>query len=337
AIGNVLDGDTVHLGGTATLASRNVGGRALTSLAGLTLDNANYTLQEAAFTGSVQLTPLAARIATLSNAGKVYDGNSALASTQLHLINAVAGDSVNLSGVAELSGKDAGTRAIAGAGTLALDNANYTLAGAAYSGTAAISPRTLNLVFSVADKVFDGSAGVNATARDDRIAGDSLALSFGAALADQNVGEHKPVGISGLALGGADAGNYVFATDAGAGTTGNLNARSVTYSLAAQDPSKTYTVSGQTLIAAADLDRLVVANIANTVPGTTPGALSYTIWKDGQQVSAVKDAGRYEIRATFATADAHYAIADTGNTVLKLDVGMPTAALQQAAAQAART
>ena len=54
--------------------------------------------------------------------------------------------------------------------------------------------------------------------------------------------------------------------------------------------------------------------------GFAPGALSYTIWKDGVQVAALQDAGTYEIRASFATPDAHYALASTGNSFLSLTV-----------------
>ena len=52
------------------------------------------------------------------------------------------------------------------------------------------------------------------------MAGDVISLSFAASLADKHIGTAKPVAITGLALGGADAGNYALV-----GTIGTTTAQ----------------------------------------------------------------------------------------------------------------
>ena len=227
-LGNVVNGDAVNLSGSAVLASKDIGARAVTGLGTLTLDNGNYTLTGVTPSGTVQITARPVGVAALDGATRTYDSTSAAASGLLQITGILSGDTANLGGSATLASKNAGAQGLA-LGGLTLDNANYTLAGVAPTGTVAILPRTLNLTFTVADKVFDGSAAASATTSDNRVSGDQLAVNYTAAFADQNAGNGKPVTIGGLALGGADAANYQVAGTAANGVTGNLAARSVTY------------------------------------------------------------------------------------------------------------
>ncbi len=320
-LGNLVRGDTVNLGGSAVLASQDVGIRSVTGLGSLALDNSNYTLAGGSLSGAVAISPRVVQLTNSHGATRVYDGSRAAAAHLLQIGNLVAGDTVRLSGEASLAGKDVGTRAVSGLAGLSIDNSNYTLAGATSSASVAITPRTLNLRFSVADRVFDGSTTAAASLADNRVVGDQLDLAFGAAYGDAHAGVAKPVLISGLSVQGADAGNYVLAANSGGGVTGTVTARPIVYTLAPVDAGATFTAKGQTLFTAQTLDQVVVASFANTVPGFSAGSISYTIWRDGQQVSQVAEAGSYTVRATLAPVDGNYL--PTPNASIGLQVAAP--------------
>jgi len=242
------------------------------------------------------------------------------------------GDTATLSGTATLASANVGNQGI-GLGSLALSNANYALPTAAPTGTVAITPRTLQITVTVADKVFDGSAQANSSFGDNRIAGDQLAVQGSAAFADQAAGSAKPVVLSNLGINGADAGNYALASDAGQGATGKLTRKTINYTLTSSDPARLYTATGGALVSTAQLDQLVLQSWAGTVAGTPAGQLSYAIYKAGQPVSEIKEAGTYEIRASFASADAHYAIDTAASqplTVVVRDDGAIQATIAQA-------
>ncbi|MFT7724830.1 MAG: YDG domain-containing protein [Roseateles sp.] len=335
-IGNLVAGDNVAVAGNATLASANAGTQAITDFSGLALTGTaagNYTLTGSTPTGNVTITARPVTVSAIAGASRAYDGTAVAGLDLLQLSGVLPGEQASLTGSAALAGKGVGTQALS-AGTLGLSNANYALAGSP-TGSVLITPRVLQLSFTVADKVFDGTLAASVQATDDRIAGDQLALDYSAAFADTVAGSGKPVALTGLALGGADAGNYQLAGGAGQGLTGNLLHRPLTYTLASAEPGKLYTANGSDLVTPAQLDQLVLQSWANTVAGTEPGALAYTIWKDGQQVDAIRNAGVYEIRAQFAAQDAHYAIADSGNTVLQITV--QDNAVKAVVAQAVRT
>jgi len=335
-----IAGDDVHTVGTAVFDNKDAGfGKTVTiNINGLSgSDASNYALVPVVNTTvTAAITPKPVTLTTVSGASKVYDRSTDVAGSLLVVSNVVSGDTVNVAGTATLADANVGVHTVS-TGSVTLDNANYTVTGATTNGTVAILPRTLTLSFAVADKTFDASTAASATASDDRIGGDQFTASFNAAFDDATVASAKPVAVSGLTLHGTDAGNYQFASGTGSGVTGNVLARSLTYALAPQDPMRTYTATGQVLVSAAALDQLVLATLANTVTGTSPGALSYTIWRNGQQVAALQEAGTYEIRASFAAPDAHYALATTGNRTLELTVGaaMPVSPIASTTPQGA--
>ena len=139
--------------------------------------------------------------------------------------NAGTGKTVNISGIA-LAGTDA---------------LNYTLGSTTASTTADISKAAIAAVTGItaANKVYDGTtaATLNTAAATftGEISGDSLNVAAGAtgAFSDRNVGVGKTVSITGLALSGADAGNYTLPATL-APTTGTITVR----------PLSTWTASG---------------------------------------------------------------------------------------------
>ena len=74
---------------------------------------------------------------------------------------------------------------------------------------------------------YDGTTAASVNLLDNRVAGDSLVLSLaGASFADKNAGSGKVVTVDGIAVTGADAGNYTFNTTAAA--TADIAQRALT-------------------------------------------------------------------------------------------------------------
>jgi hypothetical protein len=255
--GDVISGDEVIInlpGGalnTGTMADKSAGQGKAVVLAGLSLSGAhaaNYTITGTAGL-TVNIAPRPVVLLGVTAVDRTYDGTTAVAidSSAGSISGAIAGDDLLLpaTGVTgSMADKHAGNAkavAVSGLALAGADAANYTASG----GTELrvnIAPRALVPGVSVADKVYDGDTGASITLRDDRIAGDALQLAAASArFVDKNAGDAKAVEVSGLTLGGADAGNYQLAT-------GNLAAVATIApapaTVAAQDRSKTY---GETL------------------------------------------------------------------------------------------
>ncbi|MBU0715400.1 MAG: hypothetical protein KJ964_08600 [Verrucomicrobia bacterium] len=152
-IGNNLDGGDLTLSGTAQLASKDVGSRAI--LAGtLALGGSaagNYTLS--GLSGSVTIGQLAVAL----SGSRDYDGTTDALAAILTIDNNLDGGDLTLSGTAQLASKDVGSRTIS-AGTLALGGSaagNYTLSGLSGSVTIAAKTLTASLIGTVT-KVYDG-------------------------------------------------------------------------------------------------------------------------------------------------------------------------------------
>src|SRR5205807_2465705 len=107
--------------------------------------------------------------------------------------NVGVGKTVTVSGIT-IAGADAG---------------NYTLTNTTATTTANITAKSLTVSATADNKAYDGNttAGVHLTT--NALAGDVVTASdTGATFADKNVGVGKTVMVSGITIGGADAGNY---------------------------------------------------------------------------------------------------------------------------------
>src|SRR5207249_146386 len=86
--------------------------------------------------------------------------------------------------------------------------------------SATITPATLTVSATGVNKVYDGTTAATVTLSDNRVSGDNLSASYTAAtFANKNAGTGKTVSVSGIAITGADAGNYT--VNPTAGTTAN--------------------------------------------------------------------------------------------------------------------
>ena len=182
---------------------------------------------------------------------KVYDGGLGVSvnTSAAILTGKIGGDDV---GVGTMTGtfadKGVGSnKVVTGSGFLlsGSDGVNYNLIQPA-GLKASISARSLAISATGVDRIYDAGTGATVNLADNRIAGDVLAISSNAAFLDKNVGVNKFIGVTGITLDGADAGNYTANSSSAAFAT--VSKAALTVSAAAQ--SKTYdagSVAGATL------------------------------------------------------------------------------------------
>jgi hypothetical protein len=246
----LIGGDTVTLGGdgTGTFIDKNVGTNKAVIVSGYTLvgsDAGNYAVGQP--TGlTADITPASLLVSGLTASHKIYDGTDAAIVNTVGavLTGLIGGDTVTVSATGTFSDKNVGTGKTV---TLAscyggIDAGNYTITDQV-STIADISSKTLTASGITANnKVYDGTgiASLNtgvaglaggAAADDDNkyYTGDVISLdvsSAAGAFADKNVGTGKVVTVSGLALTGADAGNYTVSD--GSGASADITPKSVT-------------------------------------------------------------------------------------------------------------
>ena len=179
--------------------------------------------------------PLA--ISGISALDKTYDSTTtATLDTASALLEGILpGDTVNISYTSakgSFADKNAGTDKTVTYSGFALSGthaANYTLAAQPASTTADIFKKTVTVSgITAVNKIYDGSPGatLNYPALNTLgfLSGDGVTLSAEGLFADKDAGASKTVNISGLAISGANAGNYELSE------TGNQTTTSATIS-----------------------------------------------------------------------------------------------------------
>ena len=315
ALGGVVDGDTVGTSASGAFADKNAGTGKAVAVSGITLggaDAGNYTLASHQASGTADIAPKALTVGAATVASKVYDGTTAATVSAVALGGVVDGDTVGTSASGAFADKNAGTgKAVAVSGiTLGgADAGNYTLASHQASGTADIAPRPLAIVAQGVDKVYDGRVEVDVRLSDNRVSGDVLELSRGAAtLADKHAGRDKPVTVAGLGVTGADAGNYVLVTTA-ASTTASVDPALLLLSMSAD---KVYDGGTAALVRFGDNrvagDQLAVSAAQAGFADRNAGA-DKPVTASGLALSGA-DAGNYRLASTMLTGSASIAKAD---------------------------
>jgi hypothetical protein len=265
---NVLSGAQLPIVGTYTQTTG-------TSLTGA--DAANYTLPTG-ITGAANYT-INAKALTISvpGASRMYDSTTAIYPTApASILGVIGSDQVVISAgnVTGFVDKNVGTNkavTYTGFAFTGADSNNYVLS-ANPASTANITAKPITVAdITAIDKIYNGntSASLNVAAArlisgassdtdNKTYSSDSVAVDTSAAVgtfANANVGEAKPVTITGLALTGNDAGNYIV-TDASNATA------SIT--------PKALTVSGTT-VANKTYDGTTTASLSN---GTLVGVIN---------------------------------------------------------------
>jgi hypothetical protein len=217
--GSVIGADTF---GTPifTTGGGNVGSHSI-ALSGLS--NPDYAVGFAP--GTLTVTPRPLTVTALGE-DKIYDGTTSVTVT-LGDNRIIPTDIFTTSYVsASFADKNAGaakTIQVTGISIAGIDAANYTV-NTTTTTTADITPRSLVVSAAGVNKIYDGTTAATVTLNDNRVAGDILTTTYAAAtFGDRNVGNGKAVSVTGISLGGADAGNYTANTSAS--TTANVTAR----------------------------------------------------------------------------------------------------------------
>jgi hypothetical protein len=225
------------------------------SLAGA--DAGNYVLDTSGASATANITPKTLTVGAANVANKVYDATTATTVNSVALTGIVSGDTIAASSTGTFADKNVGnakTVTVAGIALNGADAGNFVLNATSTTGTANITPATLTVgAANVSNKIYDGNTaatvtGVNLTGV---VSGDSVATSSTGAFANKNVGNGKAVAVSGIALNGTDAGNYVLSATNATGTANitpaTLGVGPATIATKVYDGTTTATVSGVNL------------------------------------------------------------------------------------------
>ena len=222
-------GDVLAYTSSASFADKNAGSGKTVSVTGIALsgqDAGNYTLDSSTATTRADITKRTLVVGA-TGVNKTYDGSTA--ATVTFGDDRVAGDVLAYTGTASFADKNAGSGkavSVTGITVGGQDAGNYELASASASTTANIDRRALSAQAVGVNKVYDGGTAATVRFGDDRVAGDVLAYTSSASFADKNVGSAKAVSVSGIALGGQDAGNYTLSSSTGT-TTASITPRTL--------------------------------------------------------------------------------------------------------------
>jgi uncharacterized repeat protein (TIGR02543 family) len=247
-LNNVVSGDVVSINQssyTANFDSKNIGeDKAVSVTLSLTgTDAANYTLtQPTGLTADITAKELTITGVLVNN--KVYDGDTdaTLNLSSVALLGVVGSENVSLvtdGYVANFNSKNIGTNkpvTISGFSISGSDIGNYTLTQPT-GLTANITAKALTVSsgITVVEKVYDGTTtatlNFSSPTLDGVVGFETVTLitsGYNASFDTKNIGTAKPVTVSGLALGGADASNYTLTqpTD----LSGNITAKALTVS-----------------------------------------------------------------------------------------------------------
>ncbi len=224
----LVSGDSVTLGVSGGFADKNVGtNKAVNGSYSLTgTDSGNYQLTNGtSFSGTASITPATLTIATAGTVNsKTYDGGTSATVLSNGALGGVFGsDTVTLAlGGVSFGNKNAGSESVSGTYSISgTDAGNYQFAPGvvttAFTGTAMINKATLTIATAgtVSDKTYDGTTAASVLTSGSLggvVGTDGVTLSLGGTtFADKNAGTAKTV-TGTYTLGGADAGNYQFAS-----------------------------------------------------------------------------------------------------------------------------
>jgi hypothetical protein len=237
--GSGVGSATTDGSGTASLPGVSLAGIATGTYPGAVTasfaGDAGYTTTSGSASLTVTARPL---VVSATGVDRPYDGTTAATVTLSD--DRVPGDLLTTSyASASFADKNAGAaRPITVSGIVVTGPAagNYTFNTTATT-TANVSPRGLTVSATGVDKVYDGTTNATVLLSDDRLTGDALITSYASAsFVDKDFGGPKPVAVTGIAVGGPDAGNYSFNTTATTAASITRRPASVTPAAA----SKTY-------------------------------------------------------------------------------------------------
>ena len=180
---------------------------------------------------------------------------------------------------------------------------NYTVITQSATGT--ITPAPLTVSATSANKVYDATTTATVTLSDNHLGSDAVSEGHGAAtFSDKNVGDGKAVIISGIAISGADAGDYTLQNTT-ASATANITPAPLTVSAVGVD-----TVYNATTAATVVLSDKHLAGDSVTDSSTTASFSDKNVGSNKTvSVSGISimgpDAGNYSLQNTTDTTAAN--------------------------------
>ncbi|MDN2696428.1 YDG domain-containing protein [Janthinobacterium sp. SUN073] len=300
---------------TANFLNKNVGTGKTVNVGGISIggaDAGNYSLDSSTATTHANITPRSLAVFA-SGTNRVYNGGTVDIANLTPDDSVVFGDALTYSYTsANFLDKNVGngkTVNVSGISIGGLDAGNYSLASTTVATTANITPRALQVFASGSNRVYNGGTGdaVTLTPDDSIVFGDQLTYSYGAAnFLNKNVGIGKTVNVTGISLGGADAGNYAIGSTS-ATTQANITARPL--SVFANAGNRVYNGTTTALATLTPDDSVVfgdqltysysTANFLNKNVGT-----GKTVNVGGISIGGA-DAGNYSLDSSTATTHAN--------------------------------
>ncbi|WP_315373877.1 YDG domain-containing protein [uncultured Selenomonas sp.] len=290
------DGSDVELAGavTGTYADKNAGKDKEVTFQNLALTGTgakNYTIKKARGVGTIAPKQLTLDLVGSTRFNKTYDGNanvtqSLTKGTHYTLTGFVTGEGTGIelaSSTGTYTDKNVAADKAVTFGGLTLTGAgagNYTLDKTALTGIGTIARRALTLgAVAAQTKTYDGNTLADTSkfraALNNVVAGEEnsvKATATGAAYNSKNVAAASAIDYTGVALSGAEAGNYSLAATTAQGT-GTITKRALTVDTVAAQ-SKTYdgTTAADTSKFQATLGNFVAGeegSVAATAAGAT--------------------------------------------------------------------
>ena len=333
ALGNLVTGEENSVTATAAGAAyndKNVAGANKVGYTGLALTGTgagNYTLAATTAEGTGTITPKELNLALANGVrfDKIYDGNANVTQAftkggnyTLTGFVGTEGTGIELeSATGRYADKNAGSDnnvTFDGLWLIGTGAGNYALDKTALTGTGTITRRALALgAVGAQSKTYDGTTVADASkfrsALGNAIAGDSVtAAAAGAAYNDKNVARANRIDYPGVALRGADAGNYSLAATTAQGA-GTITPRDLTLTADAKkivqgEPLPSFTGRGEGFADGEDASVFGADGLTfeSTVKNTeTPGSYGVT-----GRIGSVTDGvlGNYRIRQATGNATA---------------------------------
>jgi filamentous hemagglutinin family protein len=311
-------GDVLSFNGTASFADKNAATGKTVNVSGIAVtgaDAGNYTFNTSATTAA-DITARALAVSA-TGANKVYDGSTNAAVT--YGDDRVAGDVLSFNGTASFADKNAATGKtvnVSGIAVTGADAGNYTFNTSATTA-ADITARALAVSATGANKVYDGSTNAAVTYGDDRVAGDVLSFNGTASFADKNAATGKTVNVSGIAVTGADAGNYTFNTSAT--TAADITARAITVSgITANTKVYDSTTSATLNLGAVNFGGIISGDTIGITTGSISGSFT------DKNVGINKAVNLFGVSLSGADADNYTlsGIAGVAGTITKLNLAV---------------
>ncbi|MFZ2593937.1 MAG: YDG domain-containing protein [Minisyncoccia bacterium] len=237
AVGVISPDVVVLTGGTGTYDNSNAGVGKTVTVVGITTADTNYTVTQPTLTGVISPRPLTV---TATFNSKVYDGNLTAAAIPTITVGALQGtDTAVLTEAYATKVVGSANKVVIPTATITDGNvgANYTVT-LVNDTVSTITPATLTVTATGMNKVYDATTAATVTLSDDRVLGDVLTATYaGATFNNKNVGVAKPVSVTGIAISGTDAPNYVLALTT-ASTTADITPKNLT--IVPTTPGKVY-------------------------------------------------------------------------------------------------